>query len=60
MFKCFTPCIYYHEKFDRNQNPCVRIACIYKDRKLRNIPKEEIERCSHFKMLKDKNYYMDY
>lgn len=60
MLKCFTPCIYYHGKFERNGNPCVKISCLYRDKEIREIPKEEMENCPHFKKIKDIMYYVEY
>jgi len=50
----------YHGKFERNGNPCVKISCLYRDKEIREIPKEEMENCPHFKKVKDIMYYVEY
>jgi len=59
MNKCYIPCIFYHELYDRTQKPSVRIICDIKDgQEIKNIPTEEIQNCGHFKTyseIKDNN-----
>jgi hypothetical protein len=50
MHKCYTPCIYYNEKYDRSKKPMYKIVCDMKDgEEIRNIPQEEIDNCTHYK-----------
>lgn len=55
MIKCSYPetCIYYHEVFDKNNKPSVRIVCDYRDGlEIKLIPTAEINNCPHFKSYK--------
>lgn len=50
MHRCYTPCIFYHEVYNKNEKPSVRIICDYKDGKeIKDISEKEIENCIHFK-----------
>jgi len=50
MNKCYIPCIYYHEVYDKSKTPTVKITCDIKDgQEIKNIPDKEIQNCEHFK-----------
>ena len=50
MKQCYTPCIFYHEVYDKTKKPSVRVICDIKDGKeIKDIPDEEIQNCEHFK-----------
>lgn len=54
MNKCTTPCIYYHEVFDKAKKPSVKIVCDIKEGiEIKNISDDEIINCKHFKTFKD-------
>lgn len=54
MLRCYTPCINYHEVHDKSKQPSVKIICDYKDGvEIRNLSKEEINNCIHFKTFKE-------
>ena len=54
MRKCFTPCVYYHETYDKQSKPSVKVVCdIREGEEIKNISDEDINNCKNFKTYKD-------
>lgn len=48
MKKCFNPCIYYQEVYSGSDYSKMKILCNIKDRDIRNIPDDEVEKCDRY------------
>ncbi len=52
MHKCFTPCIYYREVYDKTKKPSMKIICDYKDTEIFKMPEDDINFCKQFTTYK--------